>query len=179
MGAVSQSIRRRKSSRFRNFFRFQTVGARLAYLLACGLSHGRGIASLATGAVVGISLAKNISAGRFSRAQGGTIMKQPLKLAALAILLGLTANPAAAQDKVQDKIKIGVLTVGSGEKLRAYAQAVRPQAEWHRIRPPRRPLHPGRGDSRRRGQRRCRGRRRRADHRRGPDRAARDRRRSR
>ncbi|HEY3678492.1 MAG TPA: ABC transporter substrate-binding protein [Bradyrhizobium sp.] len=41
-------------------------------------------------------------------------MKQPLKLAALAIALGLASNPAAAQEKSQEKIKIGVILTLSG-----------------------------------------------------------------
>jgi branched-chain amino acid transport system substrate-binding protein len=60
--------------------------------------------------VVGISWRQNNQPADFSRAQGGAIMKQPLKLAALAIALGLASNPAAAQDK----IKIGVIVTLSG-----------------------------------------------------------------
>jgi branched-chain amino acid transport system substrate-binding protein len=82
-------------------------------VLACS-PKSRADASLAAGTVVGISWRQNMQPADFSRAQGGAIMKQPLKLAALAVALGLASNPATAQEKSQEKIKIGVILTLSG-----------------------------------------------------------------
>src|ERR1700676_5731508 len=57
------------------------------------------------------------SAARSSRPEGG-VMKQQLKLAGLAVLLGVAASQAAAQEKV----KIGVIVTLSGPAAALGAQ---------------------------------------------------------
>src|SRR6476620_11725776 len=84
-------------------------------MVACALLLlGRLVAALlAAAAVIGISWP-------FRAPIGGKIMKQYLQWAALAILLGMTAHPATAQEK----LKIGGLVTSSGPAA-ALGQQVR------------------------------------------------------
>jgi branched-chain amino acid transport system substrate-binding protein len=87
-----------------DFFKFQAIGARLAWCAA----------QLAGAVVIRISCILSILVWRWFRLRGGRteekIMKQSLKLTGLAILLGAAAGPAAAQEK----IKVGIIVTLSG-----------------------------------------------------------------